>query len=137
MVMNKENSFLGTGWSFPPQFDRDIAGVNMVSDEEDIAQSLYILLHTLKGERIMRHNFGCALNDFVFADIGANMIAEIKGIISSSLLFHETRLKLDKIEVSADRATEGLLHISIDYIIRSSNTKHNMVFPFYVNEGVK
>ena len=135
--MNRENSFLGTGWAFPPQFDRDMAGVNMVSGEEDIAQSLQILLHTLKGERIMRQNFGCALNDFVFADIGANMIAEIKGIISSSLLFHETRIKLDKIDISTDKITEGLLYISIDYIIRSSNTRHNMVFPFYVNEGVK
>src|SRR5262245_30105665 len=86
--MNKQ-SFLGTGWSFPPVFDRVNHRLRLVSDAEDIAESIRIILGTTPGERVMQPAFGCPLNRLVFEKVDAAMIAEMNHLIYHALLDFE------------------------------------------------
>lgn len=133
--MSDENSFLGTGWHFPPAFDRRSATVKMVSGREDIRQCLEILLATDQGDRNMHPDFGCGLNRFVFHQMDQAMITRIKTMVSDAILYHEPRIDLDNISVTADDHTRGIVLISIDYTIRETNSRHNLVYPFYLTEG--
>lgn len=132
-------SFLGTGWHFPPQFHRgDGVGnsqVAMVSAEEDIQQSLEIILATQPGERLMQPDFGCELSQFLFEEVRQGVMTRIKDVVSDALLYHEPRIRVDGIEVTANSAETGLLQIEIDYTIRQTNTRSNLVYPFYLNEA--
>jgi len=128
------NSFLGTGWSFPPSFNRDTASVAMVSDETDVLQSLGIILSTRPGERVMQPNFGCELSQFLFEEISQGLITKIKGLISDALLDYEPRIDVDEVEVD-DTEEEGLLQIQVTYTVRTTNSRFNLVYPFYINEA--
>ncbi len=130
-----DNSFLGTGWSFPPTFDRDSAQVQMVSDQTDVLQSIQIILSTQPGERTMQPGFGCDLSQFLFAQISQSLMTSIRGVITDALLFHEPRIDVNEVEIIESEAQDGILHINIDYTIRSTNTRYNMVYPFYINEA--
>lgn len=133
--MINNDSFLGTGWAFPPTFKNNGASIDMVSDEEDIRQSMEILLSTGLGERLMHPDFGCDLGGFLFEEIDQSLITGIKGIIFDTFLEHETRIDLANVDISEDKAISGLLLIKIDYKIRSTNSRHNMVYPFYITEA--
>ncbi|MFN6565513.1 MAG: GPW/gp25 family protein [Nostoc sp. ChiSLP01] len=131
--METNSSFLGTGWSFPPTFNRDTGTVEMVSDEEDIFQSLEIILSTRPAERIMQPDFGCELSQFVFEEISQGLITGLKGTISDALLYHEPRIDVE--EINIDESEEGLLLISVIYRVRVTNSRFNLVYPFYINEA--
>ncbi|MBD2681499.1 MULTISPECIES: GPW/gp25 family protein [Nostoc] len=131
--METNNSFLGTGWSFPPTFNHDTGTVEMVSDEEDIFQSLEIILSTRPAERIMQPDFGCELSQFVFEEISQGLITGIKGTISDALLYHEPRIDVE--EINIDESEEGLLLINVIYRVRVTNSRFNLVYPFYINEA--
>lgn len=131
--METNNSFLGTGWSFPPTFNQDTGTVEMVSDEEDIFQSLEIILSTRPAERIMQPDFGCELSQFVFEEISQGLITGIKGTISDALLYHEPRIDVE--EINIDESEAGLLLINVIYRVRVTNSRFNLVYPFYINEA--
>ena len=132
--MTQNSSFLGTGWSFPPTFNQDTGTVEMVSDEEDIVQSLEIILSTRPAERIMQPDFGCELSQFLFEEISQGLITGIKGTISDALLYHESRIDVEDINIE-ESEEQGLLLISITYTVRATNSRFNLVYPFYINEG--
>ncbi|MDJ0676393.1 MAG: GPW/gp25 family protein [Calothrix sp. MO_167.B42] len=132
--METDSSFLGTGWSFPPTFDKDTGTVEMVSDEEDIIQSMEIILSTRPLERIMQPDFGCELSQFLFEEISQGLITGIRGTISDALLYHEPRIDVEDINIS-ENEQEGLLLISITYTVRGINSRFNLVYPFYINEA--
>lgn len=132
--MELKTSFLGTGWSFPPTFNQETAAVELVSDAEDVRQSLEIILSTQPGERIMHPDFGCELNQFLFEEITQGLITGIKGIIADAILYHEPRIDLEEIEISESDDWEGLLFISIHYLLRTTNSRFNLVYPFYLKE---
>jgi phage baseplate assembly protein W len=125
---------MGTGWSFPPEFTKNGGEVKTVSGVEDIHQSIQIILSTRMGERIMQEDFGADLNHALFAEMDRSLVNTINSMISDSILYHEPRVKLDKVDVSTDEAQEGRLMISLEYTVRSTNTRFNMVYPFYMNE---
>jgi len=130
-----DDSFLGTGWSFPPRFSRGGADVWMVSGSEDIHQSLQILLATGLGERVMQETYGCDLSSEVFEEIDRGMINRLRALVEDAILYHEPRIVLDRVDVSASDDVHGLLLIGIDYTVRSTNSRFNMVYPFYVKEA--
>lgn len=132
--METNSSFLGTGWSFPPTFDQGTATVEMVSDEEDIVQSMEIILSTRPPERIMQPDFGCELSQFLFEEISQGLITGIRGIISDALLYYEPRIDVEDINID-ESEQEGLLLISITYTVRGTNSRFNLVYPFYINEA--
>ncbi|MBL8375162.1 GPW/gp25 family protein [Accumulibacter sp.] len=133
--MSSDSSFLGTGWSFPPGFAAAGSDVRMVSAAEDIEQSLAILLTTRRGERVMQEDFGCDLSEFQFAEVSQGLIGRIRRFIADGLLHHEPRINLSDVDVSLSGAQEGLLLITIDYTVRATNSRYNMVYPFYLNEA--
>lgn len=135
--MSSEHSFLGRGWAFPPTFSKGGAGgrVAMTADADDIRQSLHILLSTAPGERVMRPEFGCGLKNHVFANVSHGAIVQMKDLIERAILFFEPRITLTDIQVSDQDIADGRLDISLHYTVRMTNTRSNMVYPFYFIEG--
>jgi uncharacterized protein len=137
--MDNFKSFLGTGWAFPPGFDTETRTVVMVSEEEDIKQSLQILLSTSLGERVMQPGYGCNLNDFVFEPLNSTVIGYIKDIVENAILFYEPRIIAGNIEVTPMDSfdlIEGKFTISIDYTIPGTNSRFNFVYNYYKNEAL-
>lgn len=134
--MAADQSFLGTGWGFPPTFIGGGADVEMVSGVEDIHQSLQILLSTQRGERILEDEFGCDLNHALFEEMDQGLVNTLTSLISDAILYHEPRITLDSLDISESGTEPGLLLIGIEYTIRSTNSRFNMVYPFYINEAV-
>ena len=132
--MDTDISFLGTGWSFPPEFSIR-AGVRMVSAEEDIRQSLHIVLATAPGERVMRPSFGAGIKQQIYENINETTVTILKDAIRRAILFFEPRVVVEAINADTAQALEGRLDFSIDYTIISTNTRHNIVYPFYCLEG--
>jgi uncharacterized protein len=138
--MEKNQSFLGTGWAFPPSFNPDSGTVDLVSDAEDIDQSLNILLSTSIGERIMQPLFGSNLENYIFEPLNSSVIGYIKDVVQNAILFFEPRIIAERIEVTAAGSVdlmEGRFTISIDYIIPEANSRFNYVYDYYLNEAVR
>ena len=133
--MKHKKTFLGIGWKFPPTFDKRIKSVEMVSEEEDIRQSLYILLSTKQGERIMRPDYGSDVQSMIFEPIDVNTTTYLKESIRRAILYFEPRITLEQITVRQDDEEDGLLHVNLEYTIRKTNTRTNMVYPYYILEG--
>jgi phage baseplate assembly protein W len=131
-VMAKE--FLGVGWTYPvrARLNGDIA---MSQFEDDIREAILIILGTAKGERVMRPDFGCGIHDLVFAPINTATITLVENSVREALTVYEPRIELIKVEALSDRAEEGKLLVNIDYRVRSTNNRFNLVFPFYLKEG--
>ncbi|HLW33303.1 MAG TPA: GPW/gp25 family protein [Aequorivita sp.] len=136
--MERDKAYLGTGWSFPPAFDKTSKTVTMVSAETDIEQSLGILLSTSLGERVMQPEYGCNLKDYQFENMDNSFLGFIKDLVERAILFYEPRIRLEKVEVTeADsfELIEGLIKINVDYQIESTNTRFNYVYDFYLREA--
>lgn len=134
-MSNTENSFLGKGWSFPPGFSQNGRDVQRVSEHQDIQQSLFILLSTAQNERIMREDFGCDLQRFMFEEVSQSLVNSLTALITDAVLYYETRIVLNNVLVDESDKVEGLLTITIDYTVRSTNSRFNLVYPFYLNEA--
>ena len=133
--MNNNAPFLGTGWSFPPEFRLDQKDAKMISDEEDIESSLNILLSTRLGERVMVPEYGCNLDELLFEGLTRTLITYVTELIKTAILYHEPRIDVTRIDISETDPLKGMLIINIDYRIRATNSRKNMVFPFYKEEG--
>jgi phage baseplate assembly protein W len=132
-----DRGFLGRGWSFPPTFDRGVGGVRMLEHEADIASSLTILLSTAVGERIMVPQYGCNLDELVFENIDTRMRTLMADKIQSAILYHEPRVVLERVEVVDDQVEllGGRVLIGVTYLVKSTNSRFNFVFPYYRDEG--
>lgn len=133
--MDSKNSFLGTGWAFPPEFVKEQKQTKMISNEEDIKSSLHILLTTRLGERVMFPEYGCNLEELLFESLNRTLITYTVDLIKTAILYHEPRIDVLKIDISETDPLEGKLVIAIDYIVRATNSRTNVVFPFYKEEG--
>lgn len=129
-----ENSFLGRGWSFPPIFKRGDHGVIMADEEEDIKQSLIILLSTIKGERIMQPDYGANMEDLLFEPLNVSFTKRMSENIERAILFFEPRIKTEDINFNQDYEN-GLVEIRIEYLIIATNNRRNIVYPYYISEG--
>jgi phage baseplate assembly protein W len=137
MAENKQ--FLGRGWSFPPSFERGAPGqgsrVCMVAAGTDIHQSLVILLSTVPGERVMLPGYGCPFERHLFDSIDQHTLTQIESMIRDAVLRYEPRILLEDVQFDTGGALDGELRITLVYLIRATNTRSNMVFPFYLREG--
>ena len=130
-----QQSFLGTGWQFPPSFSRMNHSVRMSSDITDIEQSIHIILGTTPGERLMQPMFGCRTRNFVFEKVDINFERDISDAIGYALLMWEPRVKFINADVTHRNEVDGVLYLSIHFSVITTNTRHNIVYPFYVQEG--
>ena len=133
-LIKENNSFLGTGWGFPPTFTKGHNGVDMISDEKDIQSSLEILLGTELGERVLRPNYGTRVRDLIFETLDVSTGTLIADEIKTAILFHESRIDVQQVDFIQDEVN-GKIQVTIDYIISATNTRSNLVFPLYLNEG--
>jgi uncharacterized protein len=136
-MSDTDKAFLGTGWSFPPEFHKYAGGpgVKMVSEEDDIVESLNILLSTRPGERVMQPSYGCALHALLFESINETSLTEIRDVIERAVLFYEPRITLNSIDFDTGQELDGRLGIQLNYTVRKTNTRSNMVYPFYYLEA--
>ncbi|MDT7828243.1 GPW/gp25 family protein [Pricia sp. S334] len=135
---NNNKAYLGTGWSFPPDFDKEAATVTLVSAEKDIEQSLEILLSTSLGERVMQPDYGCNLKDYQFESMDNSLIGFLKDLVERAILFYEPRIKLEKVDITEAESFEliqGILRITVHYEIEGTNTRYNYVYDFYLREA--
>jgi phage baseplate assembly protein W len=135
MMDTTPRDFLGTGWAFPPRFAAGGGAVEMVANEEDIHQSLLILLSTRQGERPMRELYGCSLDDWLFSAIDHDLVNMLTSAIHDAVLLHEPRVRLVDVDVSPEEANAGVLQIRLDYRVVATNSRYNLVFPFYLQEA--
>lgn len=133
--MKKEKTFLGQGWAFPPDFSWETKGAKMVEGEDDIRESLLILFSTQLGERVLQHEYGCNLQSLVFERFDSTSVTFLKDTIETAIIYHEPRIKLVKISASDTITKEGTILFDISYIIRSTNTRTNLIYPFYLFEA--
>lgn len=131
----ENQSFLGRGWSFPPEFNNESRAVKMLEDEEDIRSSLQILLSTRPGERIMVPGYGCNLDELLFSPLNLTIKTYVVDLIRTAILYYEPRIDVNKIEIDPTDESHGVLLIQIEYTIRATNSRMNMVYPFYIEEG--
>lgn len=133
--MAEDNSFLGTGWGFPVSFHHTARGTVLASAEDDIAQSLRILFATTPGERVMQPTYGCDLKFMVFEELNESTITDIRDAIERAVRFFEVRITLNTVDIDDSAWLDGVLRISLDYTVRATNTRNNLVFPLYLREG--
>jgi phage baseplate assembly protein W len=129
-------AFMGRGWAWPFRVEPASGRIATIADEEDISQSILIILGTTKGERVMRPNFGCGIHDQVYAAIDLATITQIKRDVADALRVYEARIDVLAVTVHSDNLINGQLRIEIDYRVRQTNQPGNIVFPFYLNEGL-
>lgn len=127
--------FLGTGWAFPPSFGPGGAELELVADEQDVEQALTILFATRRAERPMQEHFGCNLDEQLFAELDHALVSNLTSMISDAILAHEPRIALEDVDVNVDPHEAGCLRITLDYTILATNSRYNMVFPFYLTEA--
>jgi len=133
--MELERPFLGRGWSFPPEFDKAAKAVLMLQEEKDIESSLEILLSTRIGERVMVPTYGCNLDNMVFETMNLTILTYMKDLIENAILYHEPRIKLERLDIDTSRQAEGVLLIVLNYLVRTTNSRYNYVYPYFLNEG--
>ncbi|SEP23083.1 hypothetical protein SAMN05444671_4661 [Flavobacterium sp. CF108] len=133
--METEQDFLGTGWSFPPEFKGSTKEVTMLKDESDIKSSLEILLSTKIGERIMQPKYGCNMDELLFNPLNRTLKTFVSELIKTAILYHEPRIDVEKIDITKGDDLSGELLVLIDFKVRATNSRINMVYPFYQQEG--
>jgi hypothetical protein len=127
--------FLGVGWSYPLEIETEgdeKGALKLARYEESVRQSIWIILGTAKGERVMRSNFGCGIYDLVFEVNSASTAGRIVQEIREALLLFEPRIDVLEVQVQPDGA---VLLISIDYQVRATNNIFNLVYPFYLERS--
>lgn len=130
--MNDE--FIGRGWGFPLRTDAT-GGIALVSREREIEEAIRIILGTSPGERPMRPEFGCRINEYVFAPADSATATALTAEVIASLKLWEPRIEVQDVTVSFDARDQTCLYIDIRYVIRRTNDRRNLVFPFYVIPG--
>ena len=131
------DDFLGRGWSFPPSFKPELPGVVMTEKADDIDKSLQILLTTTIGERLMEPRYGCNMEEYVFESMTTTTKTLMKDMVQTAILYYEPRIDVTSIEVDDSSQLEGIILIKIEYVIRTTNSRFNFVFPYYKNEGTE
>ena len=128
------NPFLGTGWSFPPRFSKIKKGVELVAGEDDIRESLKILLATQVGERFLQPKYGCNLDELIFEPLNTTVRTYIRGLVKQAILIYEPRIELEDVVIEALDEPAGKIELVVYYQVRATNSRNNLVFPFYQAE---
>ena len=127
------NDFRGTGWAFPVRVGA--GAIEAVSGDEDVCQSIHLILATAKGERVMRPDFGCGIHDLVFAAVNTQLIARVRREVEDALRTYEARIEVLRVAVATGGLAVGRLDVEIDFRVRTTNQTGNYVYPFYFREA--
>lgn len=133
MGRDAAKAFLGEGWKFPVEVDEATGRIKTSRYEEDIAEAIRIIIMTGKGERMMRPEFGCGLRKFVFAGLDYNTAAQMRTAVHNALVNWEPRIREVEVEVEEK---DGRMLIHVAYVVRATNNPYNLVYPYYLSEGL-
>ncbi|MBQ9549552.1 MAG: GPW/gp25 family protein [Lachnospiraceae bacterium] len=131
-----ENKFLGTGCKFPVEIDPATGRFMTVSGNRSVKESIYLILMTQRTERLVRPSFGSDIMNFTFMDTGTTMMSILKRNIIQTIMDQEPRVA-DLDVITEYREKQGVIYINLEYLVRDTNTRDNMVFPFYLDNGTK
>lgn len=133
-MTDQARDFLGVGWKFPLQVTPG-GKIAQARYEQRIEESIYLILSTAKGERVMLPDFGCGIHDLVFAPNNAGTVAMVTQTVRKALVAYEHRIDVLEVNVETAPQEPNLLLIRINYRIRANNALGNLVYPFYIREG--
>ncbi|WP_105967615.1 GPW/gp25 family protein [Streptomyces geranii] len=126
-----DSGFLGTGWAFPVAHDPE-QGIRLTgSGAEAIRQSIWLILGTAPGERVMRPDFGCSIHDAVFDVNDASTAGRVSRSVREALTRWEPRIDVLDVYAAPDPEDRHRLLIEVNYRMRSNNSRFNLVYPFY------
>jgi phage baseplate assembly protein W len=131
---NRRRDFLGVGWKFPLQVTPQ-GGIAQSGYEQRVEESIYLILGTARGERVMLPQFGCGIHDLVFEPNNSLTRSLVVNRVRESLVRYEPRIDVLEVEVETTPEQENLMLIRVSYRIRANNALNNLVYPFYINEG--
>jgi phage baseplate assembly protein W len=129
------NSFLGRGWRFPPEFNKRTGAAELSADEQDVRESILIYLSTRRGERFLRPEYGSSLHEQVFTAGRSDVLRTIANDLKANLQLNEPRIIIHEINIDSSDIQNGKVLFSIDYEVESTNVRDNIVFPYYLVEG--
>lgn len=127
--MALEDPFIGQGWSFPPRFAN--GEVELTAGQQSITESLRVIVGTQMGQRLMRPDFGCGMDGEVFGLMNTSRITWIENVVKTAILLHEPRVDAHEVNVTPD-GPEGRLTVEVIYAVRGTNSRFNVVFPYYL-----
>ncbi|MEG4069221.1 GPW/gp25 family protein [Microcoleus sp. Pol11C2] len=127
-----DSNFLGVGWTSPVRLDGK-GQIQLAKYEEAVRQSIRMVLSTARGERLMRPDFGCSLHDLVFSTNSAAAIGQVISAVQESLIQWEPRIDVLDVTAIPDAEEPNRLLIDIRYLVRTTNNRFNLVYPFYLN----
>jgi phage baseplate assembly protein W len=134
MAAADARSFLGTGFKFPLEVTAR-GSIATSRGEQKVEESLYMILGTAPGERVMLPRFGCGIHELAFAPSSAQTTALVVDQVRRALVAHEPRIDVLTVRAETTPETPNLLLIRVDYRVRSNNSLGNLVYPFYITEG--
>lgn len=126
---------LGTGWSFPPSFDRFSGGVRLTTELENVRENLQILFSTDVGERLMLPTYGTPLRQHLFRALTETTSNQLKLEINSVIADWEPRIDVLEIQITEQQEILGACELSIQFRLRVNGAKGSFVYPFYLSEG--
>ena len=143
-----DHAHLGRGWAFPlrwfgtPQdrasrplgFERAGSGVMLVEREEDIRQSIRIILGTRVGERVMHPDFGSHLHEYVFQPLSPTTLNLVSEEVRRALLLWERRIADIRVKARVAEDEIGRIDVEISYRVDTHRLRQNFVYPFYVSQ---
>ena len=127
----RSTSWRGRGWSFPIQPDAT-GGLAYNEGEANVEQSIRIILLTRLRERVMRPDFGCRAGQMVFHPGSMQNLRLLEVSAREALRDWEPRIELDDVRVETEPGAENRVKVEIAYRLRGTNTRHNLVFPYYL-----
>jgi phage baseplate assembly protein W len=131
--------FLGIGWGFPVGRDDPRQAephFALAAYEDSVKQSIYIILSTAKGERVMRPDFGCGIHELVFAPNDTATRGMAEHYVREALLLWEPRIDVLRVRATAAGEHDEEIRISVDYRIETTDSRFNLVYPFYLERGI-
>lgn len=127
--------FLGVGWAYPVDLESGGKEIALTRYEADVKEAILIILKTAPGERVMRPDFGCGIHDYVFEPNTTHTAGMVRFHVEEALARWEPRIQVLEVTVEADPSRAEVLLIDIDYTIRSTDSRFNLVYPFYLERG--
>ncbi len=130
-MTNDVSDFIGRGWTFPVQLNAR-GGILLATGADEINASLRMIIGTAPGERVMRPAFGCRIWDLLYQSIDANTLGQIETATREAIEQWEPRIDLVEVNAIPDETTDGLVNVEVTYLMRPTNDRRNLVYPFYV-----
>jgi phage baseplate assembly protein W len=134
--MRDDKELLGTGWEFPPRFEITTKTVGMLSGQEDVENSIQIIIETKMGERVMRNEFGSEIHDLLFEPLSANMRTYMTTSLKNALTRNEPRINVLSVDLEQRDPHLGRVDIKINYQTIDSRSTNNLVVPFYTPDNL-